>query len=90
VSFKYGPLLGAATIWIATSLSVLRRLRFDVSRIDAEVSSRTSAIPFKSESIYAVHRRLYPRSKMRKAFGFVVIGGAFTTLLFGIFVVLGV
>ncbi len=77
-------------MWVLATSAVLRRLRFDVSKTGVKVSESASAVPFTSSSIYSVHRRLFPKSGMRKAFGFVVIAGAFTTLMFGVFLTLGV
>jgi hypothetical protein len=65
---------------------MLNRLTSDVKKAGAGDAGATdfTLIPFRPNSLYSVHRRLFPDSKLRKwyglGFGFFVISLAFLAL----------
>ena len=89
--FRFGPPLWAATMWVAVTFLMLQRLRSDVEKAEGkEAVNNAGALPFQESSIYAVHRRLYPQSRLRKVFGVGFIVMAAVTCMFGLFALLGV
>jgi hypothetical protein len=70
-------------IWVSAPFLAISRLQHDVRTADPEAAlvARPSNIPFHSRSVYSIHRKLFPKSKLRKLLAFVVFFTPFAALI---------